>query len=70
MYFVGLEVKAGGVLYSAESATPARFSARRFPSFPQNEGNNHKGSDRIGPPEMPNRIASKANQSDQGKVTA
>ena len=36
--------------------------------MPQDEGNNHEGSNRVGPPKVPNRVESKANQSDQGEI--
>ena len=52
----------------ARSATTTRSAAYGFPSFPQDERNNHKGSNRVGPSEVPNRVDSKANQSDQGKI--
>jgi hypothetical protein len=52
----------------AKSATTARSAAHGFPSFPQDERNNHKGSNRVGPSEVPNRVDSKTDQSDQGKI--
>jgi hypothetical protein len=54
----------------AKSAATTSFAAHGFPSFPQDERNNHKSSNRVGPPNVPNRVNSKANQSDQGKIGA
>lgn len=53
-----------------QSATGTRLRAHGFPAFPSDEGNNHQSHDRVSPRKVPNRVDSKANQSDQGKVSA
>src|SRR5437870_2152806 len=51
-----------GCPFSAKSATTASLAAHGFPAFPEDEGNNYKGSNRISPPNVSNRVDSKANQ--------
>jgi len=54
----------------AKSAATTSFAAHGFPSFPEDERDNHKSGNRVGPSEVPNRVDSKTDQSDQGKIGA
>src|ERR1700687_4281628 len=67
---LGVRLASIHLSVAAKSAAITSLAALGFPAFPEDERNNHEGRNRIGPCNVPNRVDSKANQSDQGQIGA